>query len=701
MSSTTKTQLKVNTTKATENVVAQVSQEALELTIHDLQLELAQEKEARKEADKQFKVLRQIIDASCLVSETNLKGEILDINQKFCEVAQYTKEELIGKPHNIVRHPDMAKEVFKEVWATIGKGEMFNGRIKNRCKDGSHYWVDAYIAPVIGDNGKPQSYIGVRYDITNQVKSQEEAEFEAYKSSETLEQAVDAVISIDKNREITFFNKAAEKMLGFKRKEVIGKNVKEIVPMEHRGNHDRYVEDNVKTGVNKVVGAGRDVEIDRKDGTRFWANLSLSKVPIGHSFQYTAFIRDIDNQKKMLQNVNNIVEVAINEGDFDQRLDTTDAEGDWLLLSNSINNMMESVTTPLVQIKDLVVQLADGKLNQEFDVNAKGLLKEFGDSYNDAISTINNLMKNISEVSSLIAVSSEELLTKSDQMQGTTQEVASAIQQMAEGAAQQAVQTDEVFTIVEGALKSSKEMESQGHEINSSAEQGKESSTQGEEKVQRVLKNMEDIKECAQTTSESINILSERSDKIARTLNVITDIASQTNLLALNAAIEAARAGEAGRGFAVVAEEIRKLAEESRQSAIDIEQVINDVEKDIQRANKAIGGMEESVINGNSASEEVANSFKDISESIEGSLKLSQSIVTATGSQRKSMNECGRSIEKIVVVSEQTAAGSEEIATSSRNLSEGMEEVASTSKGLAEVANNLQQAVSKFELKNS
>jgi methyl-accepting chemotaxis protein len=108
-----------------------------------------------------------------------------------------------------------------------------------------------------------------------------------------LEEAVDSVIQIDRNKLITFYNKAAEKMFGFAKAEVMGQNVKMIVPVEHRGVHDTYVDNNIRTGVKKVIGTGRDLEATKKDGTRFWVNLSLSKTQVGEDIQYTAFIKDI------------------------------------------------------------------------------------------------------------------------------------------------------------------------------------------------------------------------------------------------------------------------------------------------------------------------------------------------------------------------------------------------------------------------
>ena len=114
----------------------------------------------------ELKVRTEIMNLTSIVSESDLRGDILSVNDKFCEVSKYNRDELLGKPHNTTRHPDMAKEVFREVWSTIGKGQTFRGIIKNRAKDGTPYYVDAVIAPILGENGKPKKYLGVRYDIT-------------------------------------------------------------------------------------------------------------------------------------------------------------------------------------------------------------------------------------------------------------------------------------------------------------------------------------------------------------------------------------------------------------------------------------------------------------------------------------------------------------------------------------------------------
>ncbi len=93
-----------------------------------------------------------------LVSSTNTKGEITHCNQAFVRVSGYGVEELIGQPHNIIRHPDMPSEAYRDMWRTIGRGEPWTGLVKNRRKNGDHYWVRANVTPIM-EGGKPRGYM--------------------------------------------------------------------------------------------------------------------------------------------------------------------------------------------------------------------------------------------------------------------------------------------------------------------------------------------------------------------------------------------------------------------------------------------------------------------------------------------------------------------------------------------------------------
>lgn len=97
-----------------------------------------------------------------LISTTNLRGVITDANQAFCEIAGFTKDELIGQAHNLVRHPDMPQEAFSGLWKHLARKDAWMGLVKNRCKDGRYYWVDAFVTPVANNAGEIFEYQSVR-----------------------------------------------------------------------------------------------------------------------------------------------------------------------------------------------------------------------------------------------------------------------------------------------------------------------------------------------------------------------------------------------------------------------------------------------------------------------------------------------------------------------------------------------------------
>src|SRR5512146_1014027 len=108
-----------------------------------------------------------------LISKTDTKGIITYANDAFVDISGYSREELLGKSHNIVRHPDMPPQAFKWLWDTLKAGRPWRGMVKNRCKNGDHYWVRATIAPMI-ENGAVTGFVSVRRAPTrNQISEAE------------------------------------------------------------------------------------------------------------------------------------------------------------------------------------------------------------------------------------------------------------------------------------------------------------------------------------------------------------------------------------------------------------------------------------------------------------------------------------------------------------------------------------------------
>lgn len=159
-------------------------------TVGVIQLVLLEEKHAERENLTQFAdVMASYIDKekkyeesqkylasinkNVITSSTNVKGVITQVSQAFADISGYTKEELIGQKHSIIRHPDMPAELFKDLWGTITKGNTWNREVKNRTKDGGFYWVDVTISPDFDFYGNIIGYTAIRHDITEKKKNEE------------------------------------------------------------------------------------------------------------------------------------------------------------------------------------------------------------------------------------------------------------------------------------------------------------------------------------------------------------------------------------------------------------------------------------------------------------------------------------------------------------------------------------------------
>ena len=123
---------------------------------------------------KLLKDYKKAIDNSTIVSKTDKHGFITYANKAFCDISGYTQEELLGKPHNIVRHPDVDKKVFKELWSTIKKGKTWSGQVLNLAKNKTPYWVQASISPIYDNNNNLVEYIAIRHDITQIIELNKE-----------------------------------------------------------------------------------------------------------------------------------------------------------------------------------------------------------------------------------------------------------------------------------------------------------------------------------------------------------------------------------------------------------------------------------------------------------------------------------------------------------------------------------------------
>ncbi|HSD09219.1 PAS domain-containing protein, partial [Flavobacterium sp.] len=232
-----------------------------------------------REVSELEKTIREIsdykyaLDESAIVAITNQKGIIEHVNDNFCKISQYSREELIGQDHRILNSGHHTKEFIAELWSTIANGRIWRGEIKNRAKDGIFYWVDTTIVPFLNDQGKPYQYVAIRSDITHRKKSEEVLKSTVKKISD-YEYALDesAIVAItDQKGIILHVNNNFCKISKYSWNELIGQDHRII----NSGYHSKdFMKELWRTIANGEVWNG-EVKNKAKDGSYYWVDTTI------------------------------------------------------------------------------------------------------------------------------------------------------------------------------------------------------------------------------------------------------------------------------------------------------------------------------------------------------------------------------------------------------------------------------------------
>lgn len=182
-------------------------------------------KRSLKATSKELADLKFALDEAAIVAVTDQRGIITFVNDKFCEISKYSREELVGQDHRIVNSTYHSKEFIRKIWVTIARGQTWHGELRNQTKDGEYYWVDTTIVPFLDERGKPYQYIAIRFDITERKL----AEHRIRQQAELLDKTRDAVIVCDLNYDILFWNRGAEKIYGMSVEDVLGRNIIDVL----------------------------------------------------------------------------------------------------------------------------------------------------------------------------------------------------------------------------------------------------------------------------------------------------------------------------------------------------------------------------------------------------------------------------------------------------------------------------------------
>ena len=664
-----------------------------------------------EDAQAELKVRTDIMNLTSIVSEGDQKGDIISINEKYIEISGYSRQELIGSPHSITRHADMPKQAFKEMWSTIGRGNAFRGVIKNRCKDGSPYYVDAVIAPILGKNGKPRKYLGVRYDITKAEIERQNMQgiFEALDRSQ-------ARIEFTLDGTITHANENFCKALGYSLEEIKGKHHSMFAEPayaaspEYRMLWERLGRGEYESGQFKRIGKG---------GREVWIQASYNPVmdEMGRPVKVVKFATDITEEKLRAADFEGqLAAIGKAQATIEFKLDGT--------ILNANENFCKALGYTLEEIKGkhhsmfaepnysgspeyrhFWEKLGRGEFETgQFKRIGKGGKEIWIQASYNPIMDMNGkpfkVVKYATDITEQVMGANDMArvlgaLAKGDLTETVTHDYAGSFKQVKEDANAAVEQLNQIIgqigTATEAINTAAVEIANGNTDLSQRTEEQasslEETASSMEELTATVKQNAENAKQANQlavSASEvavkggsvvsqvvsTMSSITESSKKIVDIISVIDGIAFQTNILALNAAVEAARAGEQGRGFAVVASEVRNLAQRSAAAAKEIKALIGDSVEKVDVGSKLV--------------ESAGKTMDDIVNSVKRVTDIMSEIAAASNEQSAGIEQVNQAITQMDQVTQQNAAL--------------VEEAAAPANALQDQAQRLADAVSIFKL---
>ncbi|MFB9867370.1 methyl-accepting chemotaxis protein [Vreelandella sulfidaeris] len=639
-------------------------------------------------------------EEAVLISRSDLKGNVTYANPTFVEVSGYSRDELIGSPHNLLRHPDMPEAAYADFWKTIQAGLTWQGVVKNRRKNGDHYWVHATVAP-LRDGERIVGYTSVRRKAPEKAIALAETTYADIRAKGKSRHYKLVQGALRRKGVVGLLSRLQFSSLKAK---LITMVVASLLLLSLAGG----------LGVYALMVSGERLEKINHSGLGEVAALQQIESYLGQSIEtLEPAVRnprrvdigvvnaEMDQYKQAMQTlwsnyyVDDRASDAANQA-YDSALTTWIAaiestlvaiqDGNGFAAFEAFNDVVVPTTQSLREMNSALVDQV--RTNAEMLVTeaqssrqhmliaqlallAVGFLVMIGLS----VMILKSLFRSLSGarfITFQIAAGNlaarerrqsndelGELLYSLDTMRFSLSsivgDVESRVSVVTPAIQQIAAENEELSSRTEQQASSLQQTASSMEEMTSTVQQNTQNARQATDLAAQNAESTRDTGQKMQQLVERMQRIAQSAEKMKEMISVIDGIAFQTNILALNASVEAARAGEHGRGFAVVASEVRNLAGRSADAAQEIRKMIDSTTQEV-------GG-------GRTAVEQAERAIEEVSQQVSRVSELMESISTASSEQSGGIGQINSAIAEMDLVTQQNASKVQTIAASADNLS--------------------------------